>query len=200
MLNAIERPAFIRYKILFTAFITMLLLSLLLWEYFHGGVPGHHILQDKDLPKISNWWGALMLPLLTWLMTSRTEKRMYEKASNADNDKQELFATGQRLLVGLLFGLALAISFTNDFKFFLDNILYVVFILCLLMPVYYAEFILGFVLGMTYTFGAILPTAFVLIIAGLGFLLFKFIRPLLIKLIGFFRRRRYSSNKISGKP
>ncbi len=46
-------------KIIGTTVITLSMLVLLTWQHFHGGVPSHHILQQKDLPEISNWWGAL---------------------------------------------------------------------------------------------------------------------------------------------
>ena len=82
---------------------------------------------------------------------------------------------------GLFFGVLIAVSFTNDYKPVLDNILYILLVLGLMLPIYYAEFILGFILGMTYTFGAILPTVFILILASIGFLSYKFVRPLILK-------------------
>ncbi|HEY2092410.1 MAG TPA: hypothetical protein VGJ81_11010 [Thermoanaerobaculia bacterium] len=30
----------------------------------HGGVPVHPILRRADMPGISNWWGALIIPAL----------------------------------------------------------------------------------------------------------------------------------------
>lgn len=59
-------------------------------------------------------------------------------------------------------------------------------ILSFIVPIFFSEFILGFVLGMTYTFGAILPTAFVLVLAALGLLIYKFIRPLFMRLVKVF--------------
>lgn len=91
-------------------------------------------------------------------------------------------------LLGLLFGILLAASFTNDYKPFLDNVLYIFFVLSLIVPIYYPEFILGFVPDMTYTFGAILPTAFILIIAAFGFLIYKFIRPLILRVMKVFSK------------
>jgi hypothetical protein len=75
----------------------------------------------------------------------------------------------------------IAVSFTNDYKLFLDNVIYVLLVFSLIFPIYYSEFILGFIIGMTYTFGAILPTIFILIIAALGFLIYRFIRPLMLR-------------------
>ena len=80
----------------------------------------------------------------------------------------------------------IALSFTNDYKLFLDNVIYIFLLVSFIVPIYYAEFIVGFILGMTYTFGAILPTIFILIIATLGFLAYRFIRPLIIRVIKLF--------------
>jgi hypothetical protein len=176
-----ERINFDKLQILVTGIITTFILSLLLWEHFHGGVPGHYVLQRKDLPEISNWWGALLLPALTWILLTRINRRIKKQAPESENTT-EVLKILRLFIIGLIFGLVLAISFTYSFKLFLDNVLYIILILGLIVPIFYSEFILGFILGMTYTFGAVLPTAFVLLIATLGFLLFKLIRPLLLKL------------------
>ena len=176
-----ERINFDKVQILVTGIITTFILSLLLWEHFHGGVPSHFVLQRKDLPEISNWWGALLLPALTWILLTRVNRRIKKQAPESENTT-EVLKILRLFIIGLIFGLVLAISFAYSFKLFLDNVLYIILILGLIVPIFYSEFILGFILGMTYTFGAVLPTAFVLIIATIGFLLFKLIRPLLLKL------------------
>jgi hypothetical protein len=65
-----------RARILITSVVTILIFGLLLWGHFHGGVPAHHILNQKDLPEISNWWGGLLLPILTWFLFGRIETRL----------------------------------------------------------------------------------------------------------------------------
>jgi hypothetical protein len=167
-------------KIAATSIVTFLILGLLIWQHFHGGVPSHHILQQKDLPEISNWWGALLLPALTWILWGRIEKRLNIQGSSTQLANQNTKIIGL-LLLGLILGVSIAVSFTYDYNFFLDNVLYVFLVLGLFLPLYYAEFILGFILGMTYTFGAVLPTIFILIIAGFGFLLYRLLRPLILK-------------------
>lgn len=177
-----QQPAFTKTRLVATGIITALILSLLLWEHFHGGVASHHILQRGDLPQFSNWLGAILLPALTWFLLGSIHRRISKQIPENESNSSEtrifvLFG------IGLLFGVAIAISFANQFEFFLENVFYIFFILSLIFPIFYAEFILGFIFGMTYTFGAVIPTAFVLILAGIGFLLFTFIRPLLLKLI-----------------
>jgi hypothetical protein len=175
-------------RILVTSFITILIFGLLFWEYFHGGVPSHHILQKKDLPEISNWWGGLWLPILTWILLGRIEKRINKQDSLAQKSKNQIIKIIGLFLLGLILGISIAVSFTNDFKLYLDNVLYVLLVLSLIFSIYFSEFILGFILGMTYTFGAILPTIFILIIAVLGFLIYRFIRPLILRATNAFGR------------
>jgi len=50
-------------------------------------------------------------------------------------------------------------------------------LLALFFPIYRAECILGFVIGMTFTFGAALPTAFGAIFALLGAILYRYVGP-----------------------
>ncbi len=162
--------------------MTIVLLGWLFWQHFHGGVPSHHILHNEDFPKISNWWGALLLPLLTWLLLSRIEKRIPSQDAVKKAFKEPITRIVGLFFLGVVIGLALSVSFSVEFKFFLDNVLFILLGLSLLVPIHYSEFILGFVIAMFYTFGVILPTAFILIFAGIGFLLFRFVRPIILKL------------------
>lgn len=176
-----QRQNFITARILITTFLTISIIGLLLWQHFHGGVPSHHILDRKDLPEISNWLGALLLPILTWLLLDKIENRISKQYLLKQQTKNKNTRILGLFLLGLVFGIVLAISFINNYKPFLDNILYIFLLLSLIVPIYYSEFILGFVLGMTYTFGAILPTVFMLIIAAVGYLIYRFIRPLIMR-------------------
>jgi hypothetical protein len=144
------------------------------------------------LPAISNWWSGLFLPVLTWFLLTRTEKRLLKHASEAPETSKHTRSVLWIFLTALAVGISLSISFTYDYKPFLDNVLYILLVLSFIIPIYYAEFILGFILGMTYTFGAILPTAFILVMAVIGILNYRFIRPAVLKLIT--RSRNSSTN------
>jgi hypothetical protein len=174
---------FVRTRIIITGIIALLIWGLLFWQYTHGGVPRHHILDQKDLPEISNWWGGLLLPVVTWILLGRIIARLNKKELLSKQRKNQKNRMIGLFLLGVILGILIVLSFTNDVKFILDNILYVFAVLSLVFPIYYAEFILGFILAMTYTFGAILPTVFILIIAAAAFLLYRFIRPLILKSI-----------------
>ena len=175
-------------RILIVGIVTILIFGLLLWEHFHGGVPRHHILHRKDLPEISNWWGGLLLPVLTWVLLGKIEKRLNKQDSLIQQAKDQNVKILGLFFLGLVLGILIAVSFTNDYKLLLDNILYIFLILSFVFTIYYSEFILGFILGMTYTFGVILPTIFILIIAALGFLISRFIRPLILRVTKVFSK------------
>jgi hypothetical protein len=179
-----------RLRLVITAIISVLTFGWLSWTYFHGGVPSHHILDQKDLPKISNWWSGILLPVLAWISLGKIKNRIEKKQTqgSSQNKSQIQWILG-RAITGLIFGLTLSVSFSNNYKPFLDNVLYILLILSFIIPIYFSEFILGFVLGMTYTFGAILPTAFILIMAAIGLVTYRFIRPLIIKLTRDFGKK-----------
>ena len=79
---------FYKTRLYVTAIVTIAIWTLLAWNYYHGGVPSHHILAKKDLPSISNWWGGLLLPLLTWWLLYRIQKRVVDN-KNAYSDMQQ---------------------------------------------------------------------------------------------------------------
>jgi len=171
-----------KLRLIITVIISILILGLLLWDYFHGGVPSHHILDQKNLPAISNWWSGILLPILTWILLGKIKSRIEKQTKTGSQYNEGIISVLGRFSIGLVFGIALSLSFVNNYKPFLDNVLYLLLILSFIIPIFFSEFILGFVVGMTYTFGAILPTAFILIMAAIGFVIYKFIRPLIIKL------------------
>jgi len=143
-------------RILFTAIVTLLSWVHLAWDYFHGGIPTHYLLHRKDLPGISNWWGGIVIPLLTWFLLYRIKRRVYDKdineASNTPN--HVIYGFFGALLFGILLSFFFAIG--TDVPGYL---IIGLFIISFFIPIYRAEHLLGFVLGMAYTFGGILPIA-----------------------------------------
>lgn len=137
--------------ILFPVAALVFAMAHLIFEHVTGGVLNHHILADPDLPAISNWYGLLTLPLVG-------------------------LATGYRLqrpnsafLGALVYGAVLAISFELGASM-LTNIAFFGLIACALaFPIYRAEYVLGFMMGMTFTFGGVLPLIIALIFATISF-------------------------------
>ncbi len=142
------------FRILFTTLVTLLIGLHLAWDYFHEGVPSHHLLHREDLPSISNWWGILLLPLFTWFLLSRIKRRSQTAKPPSRYDSWQAIFFG--FLGTLWFGLALSYLFTigSDST---GTMMLGLIALSFLIPVYRAEYLLGFVVGMFYTFGGILP-------------------------------------------
>ena len=171
---------FFKTRLYFTAIVTIAIWSLLVWGHFHGGVPSHHIMARADLPEISNWWGGILLPLLTWFLLYR----IYKRVSNNKDKKSEglTFSINilYRFIGGLFFGILLSTFFTFGYSDVLGYMLNSLFLLALFFPIYRAECMLGFVIGMTFTFGAVIPTVAGSIFALIGIVLYLFVRPAIL--------------------
>ena len=167
----------LKTRIYLTGIVALAIWSLLAWNHYHGGVPSHHILARKDLPEISNWWGGLLLPLLTWFLLYRIQKRI------GFNDYKTLkINVLHGFLAALFFGILLCTSFTLGFKIE-SKMLMSVFIIALFFPIYRAEYLLGFVLGMTFTFGAVLPTLIGSVLILISAVLYLFVRRGILYLV-----------------
>jgi MFS family permease len=167
-------------RLYFTGVVSVTIWVLLVWDYYHDGVPNHHLLAQEDLPSFSNWWGGLLLPLLTWFLLYRIQKRI-----GSDKEKKSLLLNiSTHILYGfvgaLLFGIVLSIFFTlrnEEVPFYMMMSL---FAAALFLPIYRAECFLGFVIGMTFTFGGVLPIVIGSILALLGAMLYLLIRPAIL--------------------
>lgn len=141
----------------------------LAWEALHGGIVTHHLLYRADLPGVSNAWGLLLLPALAAWAAGRLPA--------ADATRREWLPVVTGFVLPLLLGAALALSF----ELHLQELTAVIFmgllpLLALLLPAHRPESLLGFVLGMSWTFGAVLPTVIGGVIAALSWLLRAFAR------------------------
>lgn len=171
-------------RLYITALVTLAIWSLLAWNYYHGGVPSHSILAREDMPSISNWWGGLLLPLLTWFLLYRIQKRLTDY--KGENSSPSTFP--REVVYGfagaLLFGVLLSTFYTLGYSEIPGLMVNSIFIIALFFPIYRAECLLGFVIGMTFTFGAVLPTGIGSIFALIGAVLYLLVRPLLLKVVG----------------
>jgi hypothetical protein len=169
-----------RLRLYLTAVVMLVELAFLLWEHFNGGVRSHHLLNRSDMPAISNWWGVLLLPALTWLLTGRIQRRI---ALHADRKEAAVKLPGSVVtgFVGsLLFGILLSVAFTNNYETTSAFLFGGLLVLAVLLPAYRAECVLGFVLGMTFTFGAVLPTVIGSVLAALSAVIHLYVRPVLM--------------------
>lgn len=164
----------IHYAIVITVSITIW--SLLIWQHFTNGVPSHHPLANEEYPAISNWWGALLLPLITWYLVRRTIQRLHHIHS------MDIFSRASReaLLAGIVamaFSTTLAWCFLNGYEPYAGWMLQGALLCSLFIPLYRAEYLLGFILGMTYTIGAVLPTVIGAIYCVICAVVYLLIRP-----------------------
>lgn len=148
-------------RVLLIACVTLATLAHLGWEYFNGGIKRHHFLAQADMPAFSNAWGLLLLPLLAWFAGGRIQNRI-TRGSSTPAGVVAGFA-GALLAGGLL-----SISFTSGDEATTGYIFIGLIALALLLPVCRAECVLGFVLGMMLTFGAVLPLLIGSVIATLS--------------------------------
>jgi hypothetical protein len=178
-----------RWRMYVLGLVVLAELAHLLWEYFNGGVVAHHLLNRSDLPAISNWWGMLVLPVLTWFLTGRSQARIRLQAggNGALADFPSSMVVG--FVAALLFGIGLAVSFTYNYEDIAAFLLLGMVLLAFLLPVYRAECVLGFVLGMTFTFGAVLPLIVGSVIAAISAAAHRLVYPLLIQGWQWFRQR-----------
>lgn len=138
------------------------------WEYTHGGVPSHHLLNRADLPAVSNWWGLMVVPLLVWFLVGRIQRRGATLVQAGSRERFRALAQA-RFGAALLWGAALALAFAQGHPavgFLFGG----AFAAGLLFHVYRAEYVLGFALGLTFTFGAVLPVLIASVIAACSFI------------------------------
>jgi hypothetical protein len=132
----------------------------LTWEAMHGGIVSHHLLQRADLPGLSNAWGLLVLPALAAWAAGRWPMPPARRWP---------FIVG--LALPLLLGLALSVAFQAQWQSVTEAIFFGMLAAAVLLPAHRAECLLGFVLGMGWTFGALLPTLIGGVLALLSWLL-----------------------------
>lgn len=166
---------FSQLRVIGTLLVLAFILLHLGLEYFQGGIQSHHILNQADLPAISNLWG-LLLPLLAWFLLGELARRLQTSEDHHAGKKAALTAA-------LLFvcTLTLALCFLSDLPQVSAIIFQGLLLGAIILPFYRAELFLGVVLGMTFAFGAILPTGVATILATISGLCQLLLWPLLRK-------------------
>jgi hypothetical protein len=167
-----------RRRLGITALVLAAVLAHLAWEHFDGGIARHHLLARSDLPAVSNAWGALLLPALTWFLVGRTQRRL---ALQPPGSRSGVGAAAG-FAAALAYGLLLSWSYTHGLEALSSALFLGAFALAVLLRIYRAECVLGFVLAMSYTFGGVLPILIATVIASVSALVHLGGRPLLARL------------------
>jgi len=173
-----ENPRFDRLRVGLTVLISLAIWTLLLWRHFDTGVPGHHLLNNPELPRISDWFGGVLLPLLTWGLLGLTGRRL----DAADSPGLHPVIIG--LLAGLAFGVAMSVTFFSGHESLTSYLFLSLLPLALFLPVHRPECLLGFVLGTCVGFGVVLPALFGSLMALATFVIHRFIGLPLQRLVG----------------
>lgn len=128
-----------------TLWVTLAVALVLAVQEYFGVVQTHSLFGDEALPEMSNWWGLVSLPALTWLTLGQLSPAY---------DGEALLKDG---ICALLFGAALAVCHEHGrrdlFEFLGEGLV----LLALSYPIYRAGCLLGFVFGATYAFGPVVP-------------------------------------------
>lgn len=142
----------------------------LAWEALHGGIRSHHFMQRADLPGLNNAWGLVVMPLLGYWAATRVQRRGAGVVQ---------WITG--LLLAMLLGGTLAVSFHLGAESFTAGVFFTTLALAVVLPAFRAECLLGWVLGMSWIFGALLPTLIGTFIVALSALSQLVVWPVLKK-------------------
>lgn len=170
---------FFKIGLYFTTIITVAIWSLLIWDHFHGGVPSHHMLQNEDLPEFSNWLGGILIPLLTWFLFYRVQKKIGNDLTVFKFSVNILYA----FIAALSFSLLLSVFFTLGYSEIPFYMIVSLLVLALFLPIYKAEYFLGFVIGMTFTFGGVLSIGIISILSLIGAIIYRIVKPGLLFII-----------------
>jgi len=141
------------------------------------------------MPAISNGWGLLLLPALTWFLIGRIQKRMARHPGESGATSSLCVRVVAGFAGSLVIGILLSAAFTRHYESVASYLFLIILLLAVILPVYRAECVLGFVLGMTLTFGAVLPTVFASIIGAVSAAMHFLLRPGLARLWIFLRTR-----------
>ena len=175
-----------RVRIYLTVAVLLAEIGHLAWEHFHGGIASHHFLNRADMPAVSNAWGLLLLPAISWFLGGIALRRSIATAAaatiNAPGGQAEAAGLARGVFVGffagLLFGASLAATFSLGYRDVTSILFFGMLLLALVFRVYRAECVLGFVLGMTFTFGAILPALVASVTAVISAVAHRVLYPL----------------------
>lgn len=133
------------------------------WEALHGGIVSHHLMQSADMPGMSNAWGLLILPALAAWAAGRLPR--------PGAAPRDWLPVAFGFALPLLLGAALSQAFQMKLQALTEALFFGLLLLALLLPAHRPQSLLGFVLGMSWTFGAVIPTLIGGVIAGLSWLL-----------------------------
>jgi hypothetical protein len=128
------------------------------------------------MPTISNWWGGLLLPIVAYVLTGRVQRRLQLFGTDAARADAALRIAAAAFVGAALYGAAMAVGFLtgyNDVSSFLFTALPLV---GLMLPLFRAEYLLGFIAALSMVFGGVLPLIIATGVATMSFVLHATVR------------------------
>jgi len=165
-----KTKSIVNYKLHITLAALVVTALFVIREHFYGGVITHHLLADPDMPGASNWWGLLTVPALAWIIVSFIARRQNNSKAPEQNAESENAQIVKRFLIALGLGALMSVLWEFRQEEILQYLILLPVVLAFFVRVHWPECLLGFVLGMMFAFGGILP-----IIVGLVLMLLTFI-------------------------
>lgn len=154
----------------------ILTFAFILREYFSGGVVSHNLLAREDLPAFSNWWGLLTVPLLFWIAVTLINRRQKKSVTLKSKNKEGEATVFKRFLAALAFGILMSILWEFRLESVLQYLILLPILLAFFTPVHLPEYLMGFVLGMIFTFGGVLPILIGLVLLIICFIIHRVVR------------------------
>lgn len=168
-----------RFPVLIPLAVLAFAAAHLAFEHFNGGVRSHNLLNRQDLPAISNWFGLITLLSLGVILGLRI--RTHPSSTRWAGVPVPVLVA---LLGALIYGATLAASFSFGATDITSAAFLGLFVCGVVLPVYRVEYLLGFVVGMTATFGGVLPLLVALVVATMSFV----VRFIVSKVAGVFHK------------
>ena len=159
-----DHPATLRQPAWFALALLAIEAALLVHEHFTGGVRSHHLLDRPDLPAISNWLGLIVMPVLGWLLGRR-----FHRSASQTPTSRSCVLLWVCLICALVYGAAMATTFALGASAMTSALFFGLFLFAAIFPIYRIEYITGFVVGMAFVFGAVLPCLVAVVLAAVSF-------------------------------
>lgn len=155
--------------------------GLLLWEHLNGGIKSHHFLAREDMPAISNAWGLVVLPLVGWLCAKSLQHRLGKEFPDGNVPTSYVRKLGWAFAAAAVYGAAIVVAFLTGHSEISGFLFPALFVIGLFLPIYRAEYYLGFVAALCPAFGAVLPVVIGGVVAGVSFVFRGWLFPMLKK-------------------
>lgn len=179
-----------RLRVYLVAGLALWEVAHLLWEQLHGGIKSHHFLAMEEMPAISNVWGLILLPVLAWFLSAGIQNRIHKQPQGTATKSKVIAKVVIGFIGSLIYGVLLSYFFTMGNENMSAYLFFGMLLMALILPIFRGEYLLGFIMGMTFTFGAVLPTLIATVIACLSALMHLIVFPGIVKVLRWLKPDR----------